>query len=256
LRKLLYLAFLLPSLLSAQLTSGVLAPARSPAGGDWSSSGISGGIPSAGWSQCGGSGGTIAPYGSSGSPASPATITNAISTYTGTNCYVLLGNGDFYLNSCIHLSGKQGIELRGGGPQNTRLHFSGTCVGIGGFGNVLADFSSSDTTYAGGSPTAYNWTAGYSQGATSITLASTTGIVVGTMLIADQYDDGCAGGSCSNCSTPADNGNYFNCQAKYIPAGAVCNSGTGATTPIALGCSENGSNNAARPNRGDRKSVV
>jgi Divergent InlB B-repeat domain len=232
-----------------------------------------GGIPA--FTQCGA---TITPYGTSGTYASPSTIINALNhtgagyTGCGANTYILLGNGDFYLNAGIHNSGLSNVELRGGGPQNTRLHFNGTAGGIGGFGSVLIDFSSGDGTYAGGSPTAYNCTAP-SQGATTLTCASSLNIVIGTMGILDQYDTNCAGGcpnvytpgtTFNNCSEPADNGNFFSCQAKMIPAGAICSetcSGSSCTTTgtasVALGCSENGPNNfGARPNRGQQEQFI
>lgn len=66
-----------------QAWSGVLSPKRAI---DWSHAGVPGGIPSASWTQCGS---TIVAYGSSGTPASPATIQNAINNCTA-NHYVQL----------------------------------------------------------------------------------------------------------------------------------------------------------------------
>ena len=96
----------------AQLWSGVLAPSRAT---DWTQAGIIGGsgIPSGSWTQCGS---TIAAYGSSGSPASPSTIINAITACSGTNEYVLLGPGTFYLNAAIRNVGVHNVELRGSAP--------------------------------------------------------------------------------------------------------------------------------------------
>ena len=59
-----------------------------------------------------------------------------------------------------------------------------------------------------------------------------------TMLVLDQCDDGYTGDPCSG--SAVDNGNYFNCQDKYSPAGSV-------------GCSENGSENQARANAVNRR---
>ena len=114
-----------------QQWSGVLSTSRAT---DWSQAGIPGGIPSGSWTQCGP---TIAPYGSSGAYASPSTIVNAINhtgagyTTCGSNTYVLLGAGDFYLSSGIRNVGVNNTELRGSGPTQTRLHFSNgaTCQG-------------------------------------------------------------------------------------------------------------------------------
>jgi hypothetical protein len=229
----------LPCLGNAQW-SGVLTPSRAT---DWQdNAGIPGHsnhgtLPSSGWSQCGS---TIAPYGSSGSYASPATIINAVAACSGQNQYVQLGSGDFYLNSSIHLSGMQGVELRGMGPQNTKLHFNGTTNCAGGRGSCFVDFSSSDTSYASAGSAYVNWTGGYSQGSTSITLSSGSNLSVGTMLVLDQCDTGYSGFPCSG--SAVDNGNFFNCEAKYVP-------GSGP------GCSENGPENAARPYRGQEEMV-
>lgn len=230
----LVILLLFPCLVKGQQWSGILATSRAT---DWTQAGISGGIPSGSWTQCGS---TISAYGSSGSYASPSTIVNAVAACSGQSKYVLLGAGDFYLNSSIHLSGYNNVELRGSGPQATRLHFNGTATCAGGFGSCFVDFASSDTTYAGGVSTAYNWTSGYSQGATSITLASSTNIQVGTMLVLDQCDTGYSGVPCAG--SAVDNGNFFNCEDKYVPSSGP-------------GCSENGPENTARPHRGQEEAV-
>src|SRR4029077_15365020 len=92
----------------AQPWSGVLAPARAF---DWTHAGVVGGIPDASWTQCGG---TIAPYGSSGSPQSAATISNALAACPN-NTYVLLGAGTFYLSNGIVIR-RSNVALRGSGP--------------------------------------------------------------------------------------------------------------------------------------------
>jgi hypothetical protein len=212
--------------------TNILSPARAT---DWTQAGVSGGIPS--FSQCGS---TIAPYGSSGSFASPATIISALNSCSGSNGYVLLGNGDFYLNAGISMSGVHNVELRGGGPQNTRLHFSSGSTCATGHGSCLIGFQSSDGTYASPTTPFVKWTSGYSQGATSITIASGASLAVGTMLVLDQCDSGMSGEPCSG--TQSDNGNYFNCQLKF-------------TSPSGPGCSENGPDNSSRPNRGQQEMV-
>ena len=253
-----------------QLWNGTLASSR---GYDWQhNAGIAGSqtVPSASWSQC--SGGTISPYGSSGSPASPATINNAIQAHLGGNCYVLLGNGDFYLDGAIENTQSSGttggVELRGGGPTNTTLHFcypntgsGGACPTSNGYGcasgrgSCMLGFSSNDGTYGGGTPSFANWTAGYSQGATSITVDNGSSLFVGQMLVLDQCDDGYTGatntGQCSG--GPVDTLNYYNCEAKY--------SGSSTSWSTNGGCSENGPDNATRGagatnyNRGQQEMV-
>jgi hypothetical protein len=205
---------------------------------DWTKAGVSGGIPSGSWSQC--AGGTITPYGSSGSYASPSTIVSALASNSGKSCYVLLGNGDFYLNGPIQSSGVQNVELRGGGPQNTHLHFSagGTCAG--GRGSCLVGFQSSDGTYTCSGSSCVQWTGNYAQGSTTIQIASGSNLVANqTMLVLDQCDDGYSGDPCSG--NAVDNGNYFNCEQKYSSSG---------------GCSENGSESQARPNRGQQEMAL
>jgi len=219
-----------------QQWSGVLSTSRAT---DWSQAGIPGGIPSGSWTQCGP---TIAPYGSSGAYASPSTIVNAINhtgagyTSCGSNTYVLLGAGDFYLSSGIRNVGVNNTELRGSGPTQTRLHFSNGATCQGGNGSCLIGFESSDNTYPAGVSSAYNWTAGYSKGSTTITLSSGANITANrTVLVLDQCDTGYSGSSCAG--SAVDNKSYFNCEDAY-------------STSNLTGCSFNSSNGrAARPHR-------
>ena len=222
-----------------QQWSGVLSNSRAT---DWSQAGISGyssngSLPSDTWTQCGS---TIAPYGSSSSYSSPSKITSALSSCNGQNKYVLLGSGDFYLNAAIQSAGLNNVELRGSGPQSTRLHFSGSSTCQGGFSDCLIGFQSSDTSYANGNPSGISWTGGYSKGSTSITLANSNGISVGTMLVLDQCDTGYSGYPCAG--TPVDNGNYFSCQKEYDPSGPD-------------GCSYHGTVGASRSYRGQEEMV-
>lgn len=242
-RRLFVLVGLLVSTAScfAQAWTGVLAPSRAA---NWTHAGIpnysnTGALPSDNWKQCGP---TIAAYGSKGSYASPSVIVNALnhsgSGYTscGANTYVLLGAGDFYLNSGIRNQGLSNVELRGSGSTQTRLHFSGGSTCQGGNGSCLIGFENSIGEYPSASTSATNWTGGYSQGSTSITLSSGAGIQANsTILVLDQCDTGYSGASCSG--KAVDNGNFFNCEDAYVP---------GSKT----GCSFNGPNaGSARPHR-------
>jgi hypothetical protein len=81
---------------------------------------------------------------------------------------------------------------------------------------------SGDGSYPGGPTTAYNWTGGFSQGTTQITLSSVSGIVLNkTLLVLNQCDTGFSGSSCTT-GASIDNGNYFVCSALYNS-----NNGTG-----------------------------
>ena len=189
----------------AQQWSGIL---NSSLATNWSNVGISGGIPSGSWTQ---SGSTIAACGTSGSPVSPTTcgITSAISS-CGTNHYVLLGSGDFYLTTGISLASN--CVLRGNGANNTRLHFPTAVAGCNGWGAAICMAGSN--TYEGGGFTATGWTAGYTQGTTQITLTSVTGIVTNlTPIILDQCETGLSGTTSSDtCTgTATDNSNLFIC---------------------------------------------
>jgi hypothetical protein len=171
-----------------QAWTGVLSPSRAI---DWSHAGVPGGIPSASWTQCGS---TIAAYGTSNSPASPATIQTAIGNCTpggnGNNTYLQLGAGTFYLSGSFYLKGIQNFEVRGMGANQTLIYFYGN-TGVGGdncggyYGTVCIE--SADVNYPGSAangPVA--WTAGYSRGTTAITLASVPNLKVGNPIILMQ----------------------------------------------------------------------
>jgi hypothetical protein len=190
-----------------QLWSGIIAPSRAV---DWSHAGVAGGIPSIAWTQCGS---TIAAYGSSSSPASPSTINNAVAACEP-NTYLQLGAGTFYLNSGLLVNSHNNLEIRGMGANSTLLVFSGSngCQGV----YAVICFQSSDTNWKNGiSNGPVNWTAGYSQGTTTITLASVPNLKVGNPIILDQEDDACASG-CPGTSLSADVGSDFVCSDSTI----------------------------------------
>jgi hypothetical protein len=168
----------------AQLWSGVLDPSRAV---DWTQAGVQGGIPSI-TAQCGS---TIAAFGSSSAYASPAPINIAI-TGCPAGQFVQLGSGDFYLNSGITWNGTSGVVLRGMGANNTRLHFSNinSCGGLGAVACLIDSspvYQDSTAVQPGGTQAA-NWTAGYTAGATSLTIASvgSAGIKNGQWIFLDQ----------------------------------------------------------------------
>jgi hypothetical protein len=205
----------------AQQWSGIIAPARAT---DWSTVGIPGGIPSGLWTQCGS---TIAAYGSSGSPASPSTINNAI-TSCGSSQYVLLGSGDFYLNGGITL--KSHVVLRGQGANSTRIHFSavGGCNGwdaaicMAG-GNTYASGSS-----CGGACSEADWTGGLAQRSTQITLSSVANITPNlTPIVLDQCETGFSGttGTDTCTGSAADNSNVFVCDTASTCITQTANTG-------------------------------
>ena len=197
---------------TAQTWSGILAPARAE---NWASNaGVVGGIPDVSWTQCGS---TIAPYGTANGPASGSTISNAINACPA-HTYVLLGPGNFYISDGILIRASN-VVLRGSGPTQTTIYFSGH-QSCGGFLGAVCVWNG-DGLYNDGVDNAANWTGGYTQGATTITLsANTTGSTrpfVGATLFLDQLVDGTA--------RTADTGNVFTCSTS--PACTESHGGNG-----------------------------
>jgi len=211
-----------------RLSTNVLATARAT---DWTQAGIPGGIPSATWSQCVNT--QCATVTNAGTSVTPAQISAALSNAPA-NTYVLLGSGTYNFSSGIIVTGANNVELRGSGPTSTKINFTSGSTCSGGNGSCGISFGSSDSNYSGGSPTAYNWTAGYTQSSNTVTLSNSAGINAGTMLVLDQCDTGYSGSPCKGKAT--DNGNFFVCGDAYGPSGPV-------------GCSYNAAVGAARPER-------
>lgn len=197
--------------------AGVLASARSI---DWTNVGACPGAPTAlpdqgcvpqaatTWTQ---SGSTIAAYGTSGSPGNVSTINTALSSCTGGQ-YVLLGAGTFHLTGGGIII-PSNCELRGSGANSTFIvyHGSPACQTGGHFVCIQGS-----NNFANGEQNHATWTAGFSQGATTLTLSNTLNITAGqTILALDQQDE------------TADTGNVWNCLT--TPCGAA-NSGGGART--------------------------
>jgi hypothetical protein len=167
--------FGLSQIASAQNWTGILDPSRAI---DWSAinPGVVGGIPT-GRTQCGS---TLA------AGTSAANINTAIAA-CGANQYVQLGAGTFNLSTGLIFNGVSNVTLRGMGPDQTFLAFSGSqsCDGHNADICVMGysgceDCSAVHTT---------TWTGGYAQGKTSITVGSTSGMVVGQLLILSQAND-------------------------------------------------------------------
>lgn len=198
-----------------QLWSGVLSPSRAT---DWTNAGVVGGIPSGSWTQCGS---TIAAY-----SGTTAAINNAIAA-CGKNQYVLLGPGTFNLSggtwghNGIDFGHKSNVVLRGSGANSTfivaanNMGAGSTCAGV----NSFVCISSNDSTYWMPG-TGLNWTAGYTQGGTTVTLSSTSGLDTTKVLVLNQCDDGYSGVNCAG--SAVDTGNYFNCGDRYSGGTAGC----------------------------------
>jgi hypothetical protein len=198
-------ALIFPAVTHAQAWSGIISPSRAI---NWSGAGIGGGLPDATWTQCGS---TIAAY-----SGSAATINSALAS-CGANKYVQLGSGTFTLSSNIVFPANTTghLVLRGIGANSTFLQFTGYGTCNNGTSGTIC-IQSTDGSYPGsGSNTVVNWTAGYAQGSTQLTLSSVSGIVLHqTLLFLNQCDTGFSGSACTTGSA-TDNGGYFVCAQLY-----------------------------------------
>ena len=193
-----------PAFSEAQLWSGIISSSRAV---DWTQAGISGGIPDSSWTQCGS---TIAAY-----SGTAATINNALAT-CGANHYVLLGSGTFALSTGINWSHND-VVLRGSGANSTFLVASGT--GAGCFG-AFVSVEGACQYVNGGEGNVCDFTGGYSQGSTSVTIAncgsttpamgSISNLHVGSILILDQLDEA------------NDPGTIWNCENSGTYSGGTC----------------------------------
>lgn len=153
----------------AQEWVGILAPQRATV---WNQAGVSGGIPNRS---------TICASLTAGATA--AQINSAI-TACPSGQVVQLGPGTYSLATGLVLKGN--VTLRGAGADKTLLTMHGTdsCRGL------RASICLAGTgTWWGDNLTPVNWTTGYTKGTTQITVASTSGLAVGTILVLDQLDD-------------------------------------------------------------------
>lgn len=197
-----------PGYIRAQSASGVIAPSRMI---DWSGAGVQGGIPNR-TSICT----TLSPG------ASASQINSAIASCPS-NGVVYLNAGTYNLSSGIDFGGHSNVTLRGAGPDKTFLVFTGdtACNGLG--ADVCIEGSNS---WQGGPQNTANWTSGYSQGTTQITLSNTSNLHPGSsFIVLDQLDDS------------SDNGNVFVCSAQGV-------------------CSTQGSGGAGRSNRAQQQLVT
>ena len=95
---------------------------------------------------------------------------------------------------------KSNVVLRGGGPEVTTLAFTSQGDSCNGPLTYLIGICGSNNYSNGGEQNLVNWTGGYTQGGTTITVSSAAGIVANqTVLILDQANDA------------TDTGNYYVC---------------------------------------------
>lgn len=207
---------------------------------NWQQAGVRGGIPSGTWTQCGP---TISAY--SGTAVAIQNAMKQQGSYAGCgpNHYILLGSGTFNLSTGEVNKGISNMVLRGMGANQTKLVFSGVSTCAGGGGQCTVSFEDNNGEYPAGISVATRWTAGYSQGATQITVANASVLNINagqTMLVLDQADTGFSGntaaaGGGGTSGSAVDNGEAF-----------MCSSSKTSST----GCAYNGPNGGgARTNR-------
>jgi len=227
--------FSIPNKTKSQAWSGMLAPNRAI---DWSKAGA-GTIPSRA-TTCQ----TLGVAGQSSSYAQTVTaaqIVSALQACAGTNQTVLLNPGTYTMTTTLFGPGDGGawpsnVTLRGSGANQTVLKWSSgaslnTCNGVAAVAICVFNGDSGAIQYAAN---ILNWTGGYSQGSTSVTLGSAikgslSNLKVGALLQFNQLDP------------TTDNGNRWNC-------------GVQPTTSGGQGCTWGGSD--TYPNRSESQIVT
>lgn len=160
---------------------------------------------------------------------------------------VYLSAGTYNLAGGITFSGISNVTLRGAGPDQTILKFTAG-NGCGGLGADVCVISNSynyigDSTILAGGAKSCNWTGGYAQGTTSITLSSCGGTPpLNQFIILDQANDAsdtggvyvCSSGSCNQKGATDTNGRTISgsvhSQPQVVYVSSVSGSGSGPYT--------------------------
>lgn len=178
--------------------------------------------------------------------ATAAQINSAIAA-CGTGQVVYLNAGTYNLAGGIAFTGKSNVTLRGAGPDQTILKFTaGTgCGGLGADVCVISNPANyiGDAAILPGGAKSCLWTAGYAQGATSITLNSCgASPPLNQFIILDQANDSadtggvynCSLGSCNNEGSTDTNGRTISgsihSQPQLVYVSNVSGSGSGPYT--------------------------
>jgi hypothetical protein len=177
--------------------------------------------------QCGA---TISAYSGSAS-----TINNAISSCPAGQ-YVQLGTGTFNLSSGIDFNSKSNVTLRGNGPNNTRLVFTGN-TGCNGFGGAVICIRGSNWSIVG-PPHSANLSGTFSQGQTTLTFSTTAGLNAGDIVVLDQLND-----------SDTDTGEVWVCTSTVCADEGGCShcDGNRATQQVVVVTAVNGSNVTFQP---------
>lgn len=176
----LVLLLAVPVATRAQQWSGIIAPSRAV---DWSNAGVPGGIPNRP-TICA----TLGIAGQSAAFAQSISLAqiNASIASCPSGQTVLLNPGTYTMVGGIVVN-KPNVTLRGSGADQTWLIPGGGGVSCWGAGSNICIQGSFN--WDGGPQNSANWTAGYAQGTTSITLDAVPNLRVGSLIILDQADD-------------------------------------------------------------------
>jgi len=172
---------------------------------DWSRAGVTGGIP------------TSTTVCTTLSPGATAAQINSAIAGCPSGQVVQLNAGTYTLGAGLSIT-KSNVTLRGAGPDQTQLRFTGSTNCFVGDANVCV--VSGNGLYPPNPQNTAAWTGGYAPGTTTITLSSTTNLAVGHVLVLDQLND-------SN----TDTGEIWVCEATNV-------------------CSSEGGSGISRSNRG------
>jgi len=193
---------------------------------DWTRAGIPGNnagtLPSSAWTQ----------FGSTLTAGSYTGATITASTVGCNNQFLRLGAGTFTVSGGINLPSN--CELRGLGADTTSLIMVGASATCRTITAAVCIKTTGDGTFIGNIPAvSCNWTAGYAQGATQVTLSACTGagitsIVPGTILALNQCGTGFTGAN--NCTgTAVDNGGLYMCLDRITATPTGCSANGGGT---------------------------
>lgn len=141
---------------------------------DWSNAGVEGGIPQ------------VTRIYTNVSPGVSLTTLNNLIRACPSNQVVFMAAGQYTFAGPISFGQKAGVVLRGAGPTQTKIAFNAH----NGSANVVIGEETIDRVNPPSSQVK-NWTGGYAQGSTQLTLNSVTGLPSpGHLLNIDQLDDG------------------------------------------------------------------
>lgn len=182
------LLFLVSVVAFSQAWNGIISSGRAV---DWSTAGVSGGIPTR-TTVCA----TLNPG------ATSAQINSAIQSCPSGQV-VYLNAGTYNLSAGITFNNKSNVTLRGAGANQTLLVFSGPDACHGTAANICLD--STDTNWPGGPTRTATWSGSgpWPKGTTQITLSNTTGLAVGNLMTLDQLNDNADAGGIYVCETVA-----------------------------------------------------